>query len=132
MTHKPGIGLYRKLFHWLHYLAIPFDIASIYFLTISFFTPDKAARVSLVGNGLLLLGFGLGLQSLQSPAETTAKKPEQKTFTGITLLILAGALLLLAMVIFIVKERGIYDSLGLGFCSCAVGFFALAKEQFNL
>ncbi len=117
-----------QFLHWLHYLAIPFLLASIYFLTIDI----TAGNQDMLGYGLILLGFGISLYTLRNMAKDSKLKERHLSLLTITYLILGSLLLLMGVIIFAVKEGGISNPIGLGFCSCAVGSFAAAKEYSSI
>jgi len=121
-----------QFLHWLHYLATPFLLASIYFLTYSFLIDATAERNTMIGNGFILLGFGLGLYTLRNPEKPSPVKPRHQHLVIMVYPFLGCLLLLLGVVIFFIKKAGVSDPIGLGLCSCVVGLFAMAKENHEL
>ena len=113
-----------QFIHWLHYLSIPFLIASIYFLTIDI----AAGNQKMLGTGLILLGFGISLYTLRNQDKDSRLKDRHLRLLLMIYLLFGFALLLTGIMIFATKEGGISNPIGLGLCSCAVGFFAAAKE----
>gem|GEM_PF-4527248 len=120
----------------ISYLSYPLFILSILFLALSFLGETTDDRQGRLGIGLLWLGFAFGFQSLgcETPLASgnTGERKVPNLFLVRSVLYLGLFAVLLAGVIFLVKQGGLQNPIGLGLCSAGLGLLSKGRDMLRL